>query len=83
MATEVTMRDTITIRPSTYADESAIQRLAALDDRLPPQGDALLAFVDQELRAAMSLRGDGVVADPFHLTDELVELLRFRALQAK
>jgi hypothetical protein len=77
------MSEAITIRHSTYADDSAIRRLAALDDRLPPDGDALLAFVDTELRAAVSLGGDSVVADPFHLTDELVALLRFRALQAK
>ena len=73
------MNDVITIRHATTADRSQIARLAALDDRPEPHGDALLAFVDGELRAALELSGGGAVADPFHLTGELVELLRFHA----
>jgi hypothetical protein len=54
-------------------------RLAALDGRPAPAGEALLAFVDGELRAALSLAGGDAVADPFHRTAELVDLLRYRA----
>jgi hypothetical protein len=76
------MREQITIRRSTHADEADIRRLALLDDRAAPSGDAMLAFVDGELRAAMQLAGhdgmagqNGVVADPFHRTANLVGVL--------
>jgi hypothetical protein len=76
------MREQITIRRSTQEDTAEIRRLALLDDRAAPSGDAMLAFVDGELRAAMSLNGldgalghKGVVADPFHRTANLVGLL--------
>jgi hypothetical protein len=79
-----TMNDTITIRRSTEDDRTAIARLAQLDDRDAPQGESLLAYVDGELRAAVSLkRRGGAVADPFHLTGDVVELLKLRALQEK
>lgn len=72
----------ITIRHSTHADQRAILRLAALDDRVAPHGDALLAYVDGELRAALSLeRRSEAVADPFHLTAHVLDLLRLRANQ--
>ena len=58
-------------------------RLAALDDRPVPCGEALLAFVGADLRAAVSLDGGRIVADPFHLTQELVDLLHFRAEQER
>jgi hypothetical protein len=75
------MTDTITIRRSTHGDRSRIVRLAALDDRPAPRGEALLAFLGSDLRAALPLDGGPIVADPFHLTQELVDLLRFRAEQ--
>jgi hypothetical protein len=72
----------ITIRRSTDEDRTAIARLAQLDSREAPSGDSLLAYVDGELRAAVSLRQrDKSVADPFHLTRDVVELLRLRAAQ--
>jgi hypothetical protein len=76
------MNDSITIRRSTEDDRAAIVRLAQLDDREAPSGDSLLAYVDGELRAAVSLRPrGGSVAHPFHLTGDVVELLRLRATQ--
>jgi hypothetical protein len=69
----------ITIRHSTEADRAAIERLAQLDSRRPPSGDAVLGFVDGELRAAVSLNGGGTVANPFHATADLVDLLRHAA----
>lgn len=76
------MTDVITIRHSTEADRDAILRLAALDSRAAPHGEALVAYVGTELRAAMPLtRHADPVADPFHLTGDVVELLRFRAAQ--
>lgn len=72
----------ITIRRSSDADRTDLVRLAQLDGKDTPQGDQLLAYVDDELLAAVSI-GDraAAVADPFHLTNDVVELLRLRAAQ--
>jgi hypothetical protein len=70
----------ITIRPEYPDDELALSRLATLDSsQAPPQRPLLLAEVDGELRAALSLSDGSAVADPFHRTAALVELLRRRA----
>ncbi len=75
------MSDQITITHSTEADEATVRRLAALDDRRPPHGPALLAYVDGELRAAVGLLDGQAVADPFHRSLDIVELLRLQARQ--
>ncbi len=75
------MTEPITITQSTEADNPKLWRLAALDDRRAPRGPALLAYVDGELRAAVGLLDGQAVADPFHPTAELVEMLRFQARQ--
>jgi hypothetical protein len=75
---------TITIRHSDEVDRYELVRLAQLDDRDVPSGDSLLAYVGDELRAALPLRnGNEVIADPFHLTGDVIELLRFRARQER
>src|SRR3954467_11257456 len=70
------MQTAITIRHSTLDDQVALFQLAALDDRPPIEGDALLGFVNDELRAAVALRDGHAIADPFARTASLVELLR-------
>jgi hypothetical protein len=75
------MQPAITIRHSTIEDQFDLIRLAALDDRPPIGREALLGFVDGELKAAVALPGDEAIADPFSRTAELVELLRLRAAQ--
>jgi hypothetical protein len=75
------MSDAITITHSTEGDASRVRRLALLDDRRPPRGPALLAYVGGELRAAVGLLDGYAVADPFHRTDDIIELLRFQARQ--
>ena len=75
------MSEPITITHSTEADVPSVRRLAALDDRRPPNGPALLAYVDGELRAAVGLLDGQTVADPFHRTADIVELLRLQARQ--
>jgi hypothetical protein len=69
----------ITIRMAYADDETALMRLAALDSSVVPRKPVLLAEVDGELRAALSLQTGSVIADPFHLTTDLVALLRTRA----
>ena len=74
------MQDAIIIRHSAPEDVAAINRLAALDDRAVPVGDALLAFVDGDLAVARASDGYSV-ADPFRRTAELQELVALRAVQ--
>ena len=71
------MNDSITIRRYTTGDEPAVARIAALDSGHAPVGDAMLAFAAGELRAVLPLDGGRPLADPFHRTAELVELLRY------
>jgi hypothetical protein len=70
---------TIVIRAATAADGPALSRLAALDSAPVPFGPTLIAEVEGEARAAMVLRDGSVVADPFHRTAELVQLLKVHA----
>jgi len=69
----------LTIRGATAADEFAVRRLSALDSAFPPTGYVLLAEMDDELWAALSIDTGHAVADPFRPSADLVELLRFRA----
>jgi hypothetical protein len=73
----------ITIRRSQNQDSDAIGRLAGLDSRHEPRGDALLAFDNEALVAALPLDGGEAIADPFHYTAEIVDLLRLRAAQGE
>jgi hypothetical protein len=69
----------LTIRHATTADEFAVRRLAVLDSSSPPTGDVLLAEMDDELWAAISIETGDSVADPFRPSGDLVDLLRLRA----
>lgn len=75
------MTEPITITHSSEDDSQKLWRLAALDDRRAPRGPVLLAYVGGELRAAVGLADGQAVADPFHPTAELVQMLRFQARQ--
>jgi hypothetical protein len=69
----------LTIRRAAAADEFAVRRLSSLDSAFPPTGDVLLAEMDGELWAALSIDTGHAVADPFRPSGDLVDLLRFRA----
>lgn len=71
----------VTIRPAFPDDAQALARLAALDSAQSPPAPVLVAEIDGELLAAMSLADGSVVADPFHRTAALLELLSARARQ--
>ena len=73
------MDHTVTIRRSNRGDAAAIHRIAALDSGHAPAGGAMLALVAGELRAVLPLDGGRPLADPFHPTADLVELLRMAA----
>jgi hypothetical protein len=70
----------ITIRPTYADDEVALRRLAVLDSApAVPPAPLLLAEIDGELRAALSLSDASTIADPFFPTADVVELLRVHA----
>jgi hypothetical protein len=71
----------VTIRYADSLDETALVMLAALDSADALALPALVAEVEGELRAALSLIDSAVIADPFHPTVELVALLHTRAEQ--
>jgi hypothetical protein len=71
--------DNLTIRASREEDERPLVRLAALDSKPAPSGPVLLAEVDSELWAAVSLRDGRALADPFRPSGDVLDLLRVRA----
>ena len=74
--------DALVIRRATAADSARLRTLALLDDRRMPAGPFLVAELGDEIVAARSLSTDGVIADPFRLTGDIVAMLRLRADQA-
>ena len=73
----------LVLRPATSADAADLERLAALDSSRPLAGEVMLAHVDGDVRAALSLETGRVVADPFYPSLELVPLLRAAAGDTK
>ena len=69
----------LTIRPATAADAGALRRLAALDSSAAPAEPVLVAEIDGELHAAVSVAAGDVVADPFRRTAGTVAVLRVHA----
>lgn len=64
----------------TYPDEArTLQRLAQLDDAAELTGEILVATIDDDVVAGLSLDDGRVVANPFVLTSGAVELLRRNA----
>ena len=73
----------VSIREATLADSAAVDALATLDSSRRPLGRLLVAEVDGEIVAALSIDGMRAIADPFRPTAELVELLELRAAQLR
>lgn len=71
----------IQIRFAAPADREDVARLAELDSAGRVDGDALVAVVDGEVRAALALEPRRVIADPFKPSAELASLLVLRASQ--
>ena len=81
-ATEIQI-DGISIRRLTDTDLAAVERLAQLDSRRPPEGALLGVEVDGRLLAAISPATGESIADPFSRTGELRALLELRAAQLR
>jgi hypothetical protein len=75
--------ESMTVRRATAADESLLRRLATLDSAVPLTGDVLVAEVDGEVRAAVSIESGRVIADPFRPAHGPTELLTLRARQLR
>ena len=73
----------LTIRPATPADASALADLARLDCARPLVGDVLVAEAAGRPVAALALDSGRAVADPFHPSAEAVAVLRVRAGQLR
>jgi hypothetical protein len=70
----------VVLRLARDEETDVVSRLAALDDAPPVlDGEVLLAVVDDEAVAALSVRDGRVIANPFVRTEEAVALLRLRA----
>jgi hypothetical protein len=68
----------ITIRRA-HPEEPGVLRIAALDSARVPVAPLLVAEVDAQVRAVLSLEDGTIIADPFHPTHDLVELLQTHA----
>ena len=75
------MNEPITIRLSRAADEPALSALAALDSTRLDARPLVVAEQAGELRAAVAPDSGKAIADPFHRTAELVDLLELRVAQ--
>lgn len=75
----ISLTDTITIRAATPADRDRLSRLAQRDSATVPAGPLLVAESDGAIRAAIAVETGRLIADPFHPTAALAELLRTRA----
>ncbi len=69
----------ITIRAARAEDMGDVARVAGRDTEELPAGPLLVAKVSDDVRAAISLSDGTIIADPFHRTTELVEMLKIRA----
>ena len=82
LSTELATPERAVTRPRYPTDDhDPLARLAALDSSKPPQQPVVVAEVGGELRAALSLNDGSLVADPFHLTGGVADLLRAYARQ--
>ena len=75
------MHGAVTIRYAFPDDEAGLARLAVLDSAAAPRPPLIVAEVDSELRAALSLADGAVIADPFRPAAALLDLLAARVAQ--
>ena len=71
--------DSVTIRQASADDHAALRRLADLDSTRVPDGPVLVAEIDGEPVAAISVLSGDSFADPFVPTLDLRRLLELRA----
>ena len=72
----MTSTASLTIRHAIAADEADITRLATLDSSRVPSGELLVAELDGNLVAAVSIDTGAAIADPFEHTAAIVDSMR-------
>jgi hypothetical protein len=80
---QIPIPENITIRRAVAGDGASLVRLAQLDSKRPPSGSFLMAEVDGQPWAAIELESGEVLADPFHPTADLAEMLWLRAARIR
>jgi hypothetical protein len=66
------------IRLATAEDDDALRHLAELDSKTPLDGPVLVGAISGTPVAAISLKDDRAIADPFIPTDHLLATMRLR-----
>jgi hypothetical protein len=82
-ATTSNISQDVLIRWARPADLPALERVAGLDSKRLPAGPLLVAMVDGQIWAALSVLDEAAIADPFVPSGDLVGLLRTRASQLR
>src|SRR4051794_5024983 len=73
----------VAIRLASKDDLAVIRELEQLDSHALTDGARLVATLDGVPVAALAVADDSVVADPFEMTQPVVDLLRIRARQLR
>ena len=73
----------VTVRLARSSDTRQLFSLAALDSASVPQGEVVVAESEGRIVAALPLTGGPAIADPFHRTLALVQMLELRAQQLR
>ena len=73
----------VLIRRASAADDPALARLSALDERELPAGERLIGEIGGRIVAALEVCSGRAIADPFVATTGVVELLDLRAAQVR
>jgi hypothetical protein len=73
--------NSIVLRPATPRDHQDLIRVSQRDSKPIPAEPLLVAEVDGEIRAARSLADGETIADPFHPTARLLEMLEAHAAE--
>ena len=79
----MTSTASLTIRHAIAADEADLIRLAALDSSRVPSGELLVAQVDGNLVAALSVDTGAAIADPFEHTAAIVDSMRAQVRESR
>ena len=83
MSNHTTHTPDVTVRLARSSDTRQLFSLAALDSASVPQGDVVVAESEGRIVAALPLAGGPAIADPFHRTLALVQMLELRAQQLR
>jgi hypothetical protein len=83
MSTHAPHTTDVTVRQARPTDARQLAELAVLDSAALPQGDLVVAQIGDRIVAALPLDGGRPIADPFHRTAALVQVLELRARQLR